>query len=153
MSKITPTLVYLSSIPTSIRLPWNHVFKTNQLTIPAPKHHPMIQTFAGKALRRDRCCDRVDCDATCLNPPVASEKKKNVWHHNTITFVIVMLVSFHHLNVYHVKKKLLPEYRKYGVNIDPRKLTCPVKINGWKLEDVFPIEIVPFWGTCWFSGV
>lgn len=29
---------YLSSNPTSIRLPWIHVFKTNQVTIPAPKH-------------------------------------------------------------------------------------------------------------------
>ena len=29
------------------------------------------------------------------------------------------------------------------INILPGKLTCPLKINGWKkLEDVFPIEIV-----------
>ena len=29
-----------------------------------------------------------------------------------------------------------------GIQLFPRKLTCPLKING--LEDVFPIEIVPF---------
>ena len=29
-------------------------------------------------------------------------------------------------------------------DIFPGKQTCPLKINGWKLEDVFHIQIVPF---------
>ena len=37
----------------------------------------------------------------------------------------------------------------------PEKLTCPGKINGWKMmEDVFPIEIVLFLGDMLvFRGV
>ena len=36
-------------------------------------------------------------------------------------------------------------YLSWNHHLLPGKLT---KINGWKLEDVFPIEIVPLSGTC-----
>ena len=36
-------------------------------------------------------------------------------------------------------------------NLLPEKLTYPLKINGWKMT--CPFEMVPFQGTCSFSGV
>jgi len=39
------------------------------------------------------------------------------------------------------------------IDLLPRKPTCPLKINGWKMY-IFPIEIVPFLGDMLsFRGV